>query len=237
MKEKGIFRFRQFSVRHDRVSMKVGTDSVLLGAWADVSGAKRILDVGSGSGLIALLLAQRTSPDVRIDAVELSHDDYVQGKENIEASPWAARMQSFHIAIQKFTAEHLYDLIVTNPPYFNNSLQSPDNKRTAVRHAVTLTFKEILASANRLISPTGKLAVILPPEEANRFLSVAIEFNLHCVRKTMVRTGMRKTIERVIFELSAFPFRYAQKELILFDEQRRPSDDYRRLVKPFYLEI
>src|SRR6187551_2766436 len=142
--------------------MKVGTDAVLLGAWTNVNDVNRILDIGAGSGVIALMLAQRSGNLVHIDAVEIEKEDAMQARENIQRSPWPECISVHEIPIQKFSPEIKYDLIVSNPPYFNNSFQPPDKKRLHTRHTISLDFTELLSSVARLLQPGGRFNVILP---------------------------------------------------------------------------
>ena len=165
-----MFRFKQFAVRQDRCPMKVGTDGVLLGAWAPVLPSdRRVLDIGTGTGLIALMMAQRM-PQARIAGVDI--DDVSQARENADASPWGARLEFHRCPVQEFAAGGAFDLIVSNPPYFVGSLTCPDAGRTAARHAVHLPFEALRDAVLRLLAPGGRFALILPSSETERFLAV-----------------------------------------------------------------
>lgn len=230
------FHFKQFSVRHDRSTMKVGTDGVLLGAWVDVTHSKRILDIGTGSGVIALMLAQRTTSDVAIDAVEVEKEDAEQARENVEQSPWPRRVEVFHSSIQNFTSEERYDLIVSNPPYFNNSAKPPDEKRIQARHTTTLPYDVLLHHAKQLLTPNGRLALILPFTEGLAFETLASQYGLRCCRKTAFRTRREKPIERWLMELSAGSCQKIDDEILLYNDGLEWSDDYIRLTRDFYLK-
>jgi tRNA1Val (adenine37-N6)-methyltransferase len=147
MRRKGLFQFKQFSVAHDRSTHKIGTDGVLLGAWADVSNVQYILDVGTGTGVIALMMAQRTAGSVLIDAVEIEKEDSEQALQNVLQSPWASRIGVHHTAIQNFSPSRQYDLVISNPPYFVNSWKPPEKKRSQARHTHELSFDELLTAA------------------------------------------------------------------------------------------
>src|SRR6266850_1577807 len=150
-KERGPFTFKQFIVHHDRCAMKVGTDAVLLGAWAGAAGAKTILDIGTGSGIIALMLAQRTPSYARIDAVEIEQSDFLQASENAQNSPWPEKIIVHHTSIQEYQTDSQYDLIICNPPYFINSLLPPSPFRKQARHAALLPNRDLLTAVKRLL--------------------------------------------------------------------------------------
>jgi tRNA1Val (adenine37-N6)-methyltransferase len=231
------FHFKQFSVRHDRSTMKVGTDGVLLGAWVDIRNCKHILDIGTGSGVIALMLAQRTTSDVTIDAVEVESEDAEQAKENIEHSPWPRRIEVFTSSIQNFVTDQLYDLIVSNPPYFNNSAKPPDEKRIQARHTISLPYDVLVKHVMPLLAPNGRLAVILPFTEGLEFETLASMHNLYCIRKTAFRTRREKPIERWLMEFSQRSQEKNEDEILLYNDGQEWSDDYIRLTRDFYLKV
>lgn len=230
------FHFKKFSVRHDRSGMKVGTDGVLLGAWADVQNATHILDIGTGTGIIALMLAQRASESVTIDAVEIDANAYTDARENIAASPWHDRIQLHHIPIQQFTTTVKYDLMVSNPPYFQKSYKPPTAQRETARHTEQLTFDEILVTAEKLLHPHGKLNVILPYTEGLQFLGLAEHKGLHCSRKWIFRTRENKPVERFLLELGWEKKPLEQDEVLLYRSGEEWSDGYRALTRDFYLK-
>lgn len=222
--------------------MKVGTDGVLLGAWADAGAdARRILDVGTGTGLIALMLAQRTAalPGVRITGVDV--DDVSQACENAAASPWAARVEFVQCPVQEYRPGERFDRIVSNPPYFVDSLTCPDAGRTAARHAVHLTFEELCDAVLRLLTPAGRFALILPVQEAGRFLEVCAG-RLQPVRRTDVRTTPRHPAKRSLLELmrpaAAAAAGFERTELIIgTGEHECYTPEYRALTRDFYLKF
>jgi tRNA1Val (adenine37-N6)-methyltransferase len=236
MRVKNKFDFKQFSVYHDRSAMKVGTDGVLLGAWADITRAKRILDVGTGSGVIALMLAQRTHEKTHIDAIDISLSDCEQARENISRSPWHEKISVQHSSLQHFENEP-YDLIVSNPPYFINSYKPPSPDRVNARHTETLEHHELLLHAKRLIKSTGKLAVVLPLIEANQLQESAKPDGWHCARRCTFQSRINKPIERVLLEFQLVESQVKDERLVLYDENSEWSAAYRGLTKDFYLKL
>jgi tRNA1Val (adenine37-N6)-methyltransferase len=229
------FRFKQFTIDHDRTSMKVGTDGVLLGAWADISGASTILDIGTGTGVIAIMLAQRSQSNVMVDAVELDEFAFEQAMQNVKRSPWPEKVKVYHTAIQNFHSNKKYDLIISNPPYFQNSQKPPDPKRSITRHTDTLSFLELITAATRLLSTQGKFNVILPFQEGLRFIDVASKHNLYCTRQWSFRSRKEKPIERWLLEFCDTFQQKNENEIVLYEKGEDWSDEYRRLTGDFYL--
>lgn len=235
MRKKDTFHFKKFSIGHDRCTMKVGTDGVLLGAWADVRHATQILDIGTGSGVIALILAQRTTDDTYIDAVELLHEDAHQAMENVFMSPWKNRIKIHSLPVQEFASEKKYDLIISNPPFFMDSQAPPDKKRHQARHAVTLTYDELSDTVVRLLKKTGRFNVILPFTEGLRFISQVKNSGLFCSRQFGFKSRKEKPIERWLLEFTLQPADKETGEITLYNEFNEWSEEYRRLTKAFYL--
>jgi tRNA1Val (adenine37-N6)-methyltransferase len=232
------FHFKQFSIAHDRCTMKVGTDGVLLGAWTAVENAKTILDIGTGSGVIALMLAQRTPPDARIHAVELEQRDAQQAHENVVSSPWPDKVKIFPAAIQQFTGETLYDLIVSNPPYFINSQEPPDKRRLQTRHTVMLSFTDLLAAVTRLLKPEGTFQVILPYTEGLQFIELASQHGLYCTRQWSFRTRQSKPVERWLLAFALIPTAAINAgEILLYSHDTVWDDSYTNLTRDFYLNM
>ena len=236
------FRFKQFVVRQDRTPMKVGTDGVLLGAWASVSAADRtVLDIGTGTGLIALMLAQRSS-GAQITGIDIAPVD--EARANAAASPWAGRLSFCRCRVQDFAPAERFDLIVSNPPFFVGSLTCPDRGRTAARHAVLLPFDELRDAAVRLLAPGGRFAVVLPEAEARTFLTLCAPL-LRLVRRTDVRTTPRQPVRRVLMEFmhdaSALRAGLAAPEcgalVVGTGEHETYTPEYRALTQDFYLKF
>lgn len=235
------FRFKRFTVNQSGCAMKVGTDGALLGAWCGAARDdwRRVLDVGTGTGLIALMAAQRF-PSARVDAIDIVPESCRCAAANFAASPWGDRCRVWRAALQEYAASgERYDLIVSNPPYFVGSLLCPDASRTAARHTASLSHAELAAGAAALLEPGGRLAVILPPEESRRFVAEAVGAGLCPVRETAVRTVPRKPPRRVMTELvkGEPPCGVERSELAVECAPGVWSDGYRALMRDFYLKI
>ncbi|EIM1710096.1 methyltransferase [Aeromonas dhakensis] len=230
------FTFKQFHVEHDRCAMKVGTDGILLGAWAPLGKARRILDIGTGSGLIALMLAQRSHADCRIDAVELDKHAAQQARENVAASPWPRRVTIIESAIQGYQADP-YDLIVTNPPYFVAGQSFRDPARAMARHTGALDSHALLAACNRLLAPDGQVALVVPTAMADEILCISADFDLHAVCYTAVITRAGKEANRVLLLLGRGLNRCDRGEIVIHSAERTYSDRYIQLTSPFYLKM
>lgn len=230
------FQFKQFTVHHDRCTMKVGTDGVLLGAWANIENAQSILDIGTGSAVIALMLAQRSSPETHIDAVEVEKQDAMQAEENVAASPWPKKIHIHHASIQQFAPEKKYDAIISNPPYFINSQQPPDARRLQARHTISLSFQDLLLAVKRLLHAHGTFSIILPYTEGLHFIELAHSYSLYCSRQWSFKTREEKPVERWLLEFS-YTVSLAEKgEIILYDTTNEWSPSYRELTRDFYLK-
>lgn len=233
------FRFKQFTIRHDKCAMKVGTDAVLLGAWASTEYCKSILDIGTGSGIIALMLAQRSHAE--IDAIDIDADAFTQANENVACSPFANRIKVIHNSCSKFaTAESVkrYELIVSNPPYFANSLKCSDSKRTIARHTDNLSLYELVSDACSLLSPTGRIALILPYEQLIEVEEIARQNALHISRQTDVIPIPGAQPKRLLVELSAPSEGIKKQNTLIIEETRHQyTPEYIELTKDFYLKM
>jgi len=232
------FQFKQFTIHQEKCAMKVGTDGVLLGAWTDCSSAQRILDIGTGTGLIALMLAQRTVAP--IDGLEIDEAAILQAKENVQNSPWADRINIVHNSFQDFYEEQTtcYDLIVSNPPYFENSLKSPSKGRTTARHTDSLSALEIIVGSKSLLTDNGQLCVILPINEGLDFLKKAEESGLYCQRKTAVIPRMGTAVKRLLLCFGLESSACQESELLIETDNRHSySDQYKALTKDYYLRF
>lgn len=216
--------------------MKVGTDAVLLGAWCRVGSARRILDIGTGSGVIALMLAQRSIPEARIDAVEQSAADVAQAAENFRLSPWPNKVSGIHCAIQEYQTAHPYDLIVCNPPYFTRSLLPPETRRQEARHDSRLRRPELVTAIVRLLHPDGCASLILPMNEAGDFANEANTQGLYLTRVTHFRTRHTKPPERQLMEFKREATEATEADdLVLYEDGDNRSVAYRELTAEFYL--
>lgn len=232
------FQFKYFSVTQEHCTHKVGTDGVLLGAWVNITGRENcILDIGTGSGLIALMLAQRTNGKTQIDAVDIDAGNVRHAAENIRQSPWPEKIKVHHTPIQNFFPARKYDLIISNPPYFERSLLPPDEKRTLARHTGTLPFEELLSNTIRLLSDKGRFAVILPAAGALKFTALARTEQLQVLRRTSFRSKPHKPWERLLIEFSRTVTSAEESGLTLYDQNNEWSTDYSTLTREFYLKI
>ena len=230
----GYFKFRQFTVWHDRCAMKVGTDGVLLGAWADAPEVHRALDVGCGSGLIALMLAQRF-PEARVTGVEIDTDAAAQAASNVQASPWAERIEVTHADFCTFQSAVPYDLIVSNPPYFMDALRPPEPGRSLARHVATLNYETLFARSRVLLASDGRVCVILPVEVEHQAVDAASRSGLYPCRKLCVFTKEHKPQRRMLIAFAASPQPILTGSLYLMNADGTYSDAYRTLTADFYL--
>ncbi|MDX2256920.1 MAG: methyltransferase [Pseudanabaenaceae cyanobacterium bins.39] len=243
-RRKHAFDFKQFSVQQDRCAMKVGTDGILLGAWTEVEDCKQILDIGTGTGLIALMVAQR-APLAKIDAVEMDQDACNQAQENIERSPWCDRISVYSDRIQNFAqnCSQQYDLIICNPPYFVNSAPSPQRSRHIARHSDQLSQIELLEIALLLLKPQGKLSLIYPYNLAFKLIQQSAQLNLICDRLTLVKPTPHSQIKRSLIQLTASSITQSAVNLstatvITIESQKHSyTEEFSTLVKDFYLYL
>ncbi|NES68544.1 MAG: methyltransferase [Okeania sp. SIO2D1] len=230
------FRFKQFTILQDRCAMKVSTDGTLLGAWVDISGAEKILDIGTGTGLISLMLAQRSL--TQIDAVEIDVNSSIQARENVERSPWSDRIKIYNSSIQKYTesCQKKYDLIVSNPPFFENVSKAAKKARTIARHTDFLSQTDLLQTAVQLLYDTGKLAVIYPVEQAKKFQTKARYFGLFCHKKLYVKPMQEIPTKRILMELNKNKLPPQEDTLIIEAKQYLYTPEFIALIKDFYLK-
>lgn len=231
-----IFQFKQFAIRQDRTPMKVGTDGVLLGAWANLENADSVLDIGTGTGLIALMAAQRNS-SARIDALEIEPDAYRQACENIGNSPWPQRINVIQTALQDYDPGLLYDSIVCNPPFFTDSTKAPDKGRSLARHCDTLPHTELVENIARLLKPDGNFCVILPVGEALDLMAYAFPFQLYPERITQVIPNPGKPPKRYLIKFISTPVSTCKDEIIVELSRHEYSEEYQKLTRDFYLHF
>ena len=231
------FEFKQFTLLQDKCAMKVGTDGILLGAMVDVQGAKRILDIGAGTGLIAIMCAQRNEEAV-IDAVEIDEAACTQANQNMQNSPWADRLHTVQGAIQDYAsiATQGYDLIVSNPPFFSGGTFSSNENRNNVRHTVKLPNGDLLHAARKLLNKGGRFCVILPYIEGLRFQEQAEHYGFYCTRMVSVYSKKDRPVERLVLQFERERGVMEENELVVYnDESYTPA--YVELTKAFYKDM
>ncbi|MEM7185764.1 MAG: methyltransferase [Bacteroidota bacterium] len=233
------FHFKQFTVHQDRCAMKIGTDGVLLGAWASLEHKPgSILDIGAGSGVIALQLAQRSNAHT-IDGVEIDHDAYEQCSENFENSPWGDRLFCYHASIQEFASEidESYDLIISNPPFYVEDYRSGDPARDQARFNDAMPFQHLLVSAHHLLSPEGRFAVIIPKKEETALLEMAQSIGLFPQRICRVQGAPASEEKRSLIEFSLTKTIPSVTNLIIETARHTYTEAYVQLVGDFYLKM
>lgn len=243
------FQFKQFSLEQDRCAMKIGTDGVLLGAWAPLSHQPfSILDIGTGTGIIALMLAQRSNAE-QIDALEIEENAYEQATDNFEASPWNERLFCFHAGLDEFMEEpeddpsdnelaQQYDLIVSNPPFYAEDYKTNDNQRDLARFQDALPFEDLIEAADLLLSENGILAVIIPFKEEARFLALAHEFELYPTHITRVKGTPTTETKRSLLALSRNKIDNSTiDELVIEIDRHEYTPEYIALTKDFYIKM
>ncbi len=218
--------------------MKVGTDGVLLGAWASVDHGIHILDVGTGSGLIALMLAQRNM-NAEVTAIDIDQNAFLQARDNVNASPYMKRINVINTSFQQFALHppRLFDLIVSNPPFFSRSLLPPDAGRAHARHSVSLSLDDLLHGADRCLSPEGRLALILPADRLPELLQMS-ESRSFCLRRlTRVVPAPGKPVRRVLVELSRSEGMLEETQLLIEESRHHYTPEFAALVRDFYLNL
>ncbi|MDR2968461.1 MAG: methyltransferase [Tannerellaceae bacterium] len=231
-----FFKFKQFTVFHDKCAMKVGTDGVLLGAWTNTADAANLLDAGTGTGLIALMLAQRTN--AAIDAIDIDEGACRQAAENVAGSPFSGRIRIIHSSFVGFQPGRKYDLIVSNPPYFSQSLKSPDDKRSQARHDDSLPLPDLIAGSKEMLSENGRIALILPVEQEGKLDGLLTQYGLHRIRQTNVMPVVNGQIKRILIELSATPNPHCAPDCLAIERERHKyTKEYEALTRDFYLNM
>ncbi|MEI7503665.1 MAG: methyltransferase [Paludibacter sp.] len=232
------FSFKQFTVFHHLCAMKVGIDGVLLGAWTYVDNASSILDIGSGSGLITLMLAQRSAS--QIVAIDIDADAILQTDDNVSKSPWKNRIRTKEISLQLFVTEttERFDLIVSNPPYFVNSTQAPSLGRTTARHTGSLSHEELIENAKLLLKPTGRICLILPVNEGLQCVDFAESVGLFCTKQVTVFPKPEAAAKRLLLEFCLQSSPKIESELTIESNERHQySPEFSELAKEFYLKL
>lgn len=235
-----MFSFKQFTVQQDKCAMKIGTDGVLLGAWCPINNNPfSVLDIGAGTGILSLMLAQRSNAE-QIDSLEIDEEAYEQCVENFENSPWSDRLFCFHAGLDEFVEEpeDEYDIIISNPPFYFENYKTNDSQRDLARFQDALPFEDLIEAADLLLSENGIFAVIIPYKEEERFIDLCAEVELFPVKVTRVKGSHTTPIVRSLlafkrYELSVL----TADELVIEISRHEYTDDYINLTKDFYLKM
>lgn len=234
-----VFRFKQFEVSQDVSVMKVNSDGVLLGAWADTSKATNILDIGTGTGVIALMAAQK-SQQANVVGVEIDESSCKQAQANFSNSPWSSNLKLVSSTIQKFGKEssEKFDHILSNPPFFSGGTLSENQPKNIVRHTIKLAHGDLLLAIRRLLAEDGKVSIILPIIEGLRFMEIVKRYRFHVSRKTIMRPRVEKPAERLLFEFSKVESgECIENEIVMYQGSTKEyTNQYKELTKDFYLE-
>jgi tRNA1Val (adenine37-N6)-methyltransferase len=231
-----FFNFKEFTIYQDKAAFKVGTDGVLLGASANLEEVKRILDVGSGTGLIAIMLAQRCGAE--ITAIEPDYYSFVQCVENVSLCTWKDRIRVENLAIQDYHPSQLFDLVIANPPYFSESLKNPDRRKSAARHDDSLSRNDLLNGVSRLLTETGRLQVIMSYAEGSLLIAEASGYGLFCNHILKIRPMPASEIRRLILTFSRERMTATEKFLTIEHGKRHEfTMEYKDLTKDFYIKF
>ena len=236
------FRFKEFTIHQDKTAMKVGTDGVLLGAWCTIDKyPDTILDIGSGTGIIALMIAQR-SDAMTIDAVEVDENAYEQTVENFEKSDWGDRLYCYNATFQEFAneiaeEEESYDLIVSNPPFYTDAFESEDSSRNKARFTSALSFEELLEGVSKILSKNGIFSTIIPFKEEENFINIAKDQHLFLNSVCRVQGNKTSAVKRSILAFSFQETEVNETHLIIEIARHQYTEDYINLTKDFYLKM
>lgn len=231
------FKFKKFILYHQKSTLKVGTDAILLGAWACTENAEKILDIGCGCGIITLMLAQRSN--ATIDALEIDFNSTEEAKRNAEISEWKNRINIQNISFQDFIKDkkEVYDLIVSNPPYFSNSLKSNDLNKNLAKHNDSLSYKELASGISKLLKTNGKATIILSKSESKTFKNIALENGLYCNKEMEVfpKTGLKSN--RLLMQFEKQKLEPEIKKISILDSNNKHTTEFINLCKDFYLNF
>lgn len=232
-----VFQFKQFSIKQEKSAMKVGTDSVLLGAWTPCQNTQTILDIGAGTGLLSLMMAQRSK--AKIDAVEVDTDAFEECIFNTQQSKWAERISCYNIDFKEFAKNQTqkYDLIISNPPFFTETIFSSERKRNLARFTQGLSFEDLLFWGSNLLNSNGLFSVIIPFQNESNFIKIASENQLFPKNITRIRGNHHSPLKRSLLLFSKEKNNITENELIIEISRNNYTSDYQNLTKDFYLHF
>ena len=236
------FHFKEFTIHQDKTSMKVGTDAVLLGSWVSLDNfPDKILDIGSGTGIISLMLAQRCDAET-IDAIEIDENAYEQSVENFEKSDWSDRLYCYHCSFEEFvdeisSEEETYDLIVSNPPFYTENAETSSKSRTKARFTSALSFEDLVLGVSKILATEGFFSVIIPFKEEENFVKLANKNNLFLNKVCRVQGNPTSEVKRSLLSFSFQKMDVTESYLIIETERHQYTEDYINLTKDFYLKM
>lgn len=231
-----MLRFKQFAITQDKCAMKVTTDGVLLGAWANVHGAQNILDIGTGTGLIALMMAQKNKEAI-VDAIDIDGDAYRQAKGNFENSAWAYRLNAVHSSLQTYGSGKKYDVIISNPPYFVNDLKTGNTQKDIGKHSTALTYSELLNGINRMLAETGRAFLVIPAFNLKLVEDIAGNEGLFITHQTAVIAVQGKKPYLQLLRLERKICKYETDSIVIQEKAGEFMEQFRLLTKDFYLKF
>ena len=235
-KRKNYFKFKQFTIFQTNMVMKVGTDGVLLGAWVNCSEATNILDIGTGTGLIAIMLAQRSN--AKITGIDILENVCKLALKNVENCKWKTRINIKNISFQEFATKKTekFDLIITNPPFFTNLLK-PDNYNLKIaKHNDLLPFNELIENVNKVLSKNGKFCLIIPIENSDSFIKLCEKNELYCTKKMFVKPNHSKKPKRILMEFQKNKTKLISENFTIeTSERHKYTTEYKKLTEDFYL--
>jgi tRNA1Val (adenine37-N6)-methyltransferase len=236
MPSQPIFRFKQFAVALDKCAMKVNTDGTLLGAWTDPAGAATILDIGTGTGVLAMMMAQ-SNQDAIIDAIDIDEAACIQAGENFAACPWHSRLAVRHVSLQDFVSDRAYDVIITNPPYFIDDSNGLDQRKNSAKHSITMTYDDLISGIDRLLAADGRAYVVLPVFNLPVFQEIAGRASLYITRRADVIAVKGKTPYVTLIRMERAQREFQIDTIQIQDANGVFTNQYRELTKDFYLKF
>lgn len=231
------FQFKQFFIRHDQCAMRVNTDGILLGAIAHINECRQILDLGTGSGLVAIMLAQRTPQHCQITALEFEPNAFQQAVENGKNSAWAERIEIVQGDVMQHHFDQKFDLIVSNPPYFSDSLACRNEERDFARNFTAQSHFDWLKQAKKWLAENGRITFILPTEAAENLISQSAEIGLYCTEQWRICTKVGKTAKRQVVSFSEKKTACEQKSLVIYNAENQYTAEFKALTQDFYLNF